>query len=1008
MSTERSRWLHKACQVLCCNLLLYGLSGAHEPLLAQVVPDATLPSGERSQVSAGPVFQIDGGAVRDRNLFHSFNQFSLAQGQTAFFNNATNITNIIARVTGGQVSRINGLLQANGTANLFLMNPGGILIGPNASLNIGGTFLATTASAIQFGNQGFYSATQPDAPPLLTVNPSALLFNQLANQPIVNQAKLQVPAGKSLALVGGDILLDRGSLFAQGGRVELGGLAGEGVVALDSSSSNLHLSFGAIAPLANVTLINQSEVNVRTGGSIGINAQNFRMANGSILRGGIAAGVGIPGSKAGDIDLSVPGAVTLTEGSFIANSTARLANGNSGNVNITAGSVLLKDGSQVNASTFGNGNGGMVTIRAQGAVTFDGEVPSKPGAPPTRQYSGTFSRVNEDAIGNSGGIDITADSLTVTNGALLTASTLGKGNAGSITIKAHRDVSFSGVSSDQFPSGAYSGVQSKAVGSSGGISISAGNLLLANGAQLDASTFGQGDAGKIAIQVLNDIKLKGDPSGKLRDPGGIYSFIGEKAIGNSSGISLSGRSLSLENGAAFVASTFGKGNAGDINLQIAGGVTLDGKGSPISTGIFSSSTKIAQGNSGGISLSLDTLSVTNGAAIAASALGKGNAASIAIVATGAVTFDGFAFDGFPSGIFSRIGAAASGTSDINVTAQSLSLTNGAQFQASTRGTATAGSIQISTIGGILIAGKSVATNLPEGFSSSSGLFSFTDKNTSGNGGDINVRGESLFLKDDGIISAQSQGQGNAGNIAIRLRNFLLAQDSQILTNSTQSAGGNIGISARFIGLRGNSDLTTSVLSGTGGGGNITLSAQAIVALDDSDILAFSRDGSGGAITLRTPAFFGFRYRPSTVGDPNTLDGNGRVDVNASGRLRAGTITLPEVTLQPNVTPLPTEVIDTNQLIAHSCIARSARQGSFIVIGAGGLPSQPDDLATIPFPTDAATSGEGSSPKASSDKGTPESQWTSTPLPIEGAMTEVDGIYQLTNGAIVLGRSCNEL
>ena len=84
-------------------------------------------------MSAGPLFQIDGGAIRDRNLFHSFAQFSLLQGETAFFNNAATITNIISRVTGGQPSNINGTIQANGSANLFFINPSGIIFGANAS-----------------------------------------------------------------------------------------------------------------------------------------------------------------------------------------------------------------------------------------------------------------------------------------------------------------------------------------------------------------------------------------------------------------------------------------------------------------------------------------------------------------------------------------------------------------------------------------------------------------------------------------------------------------------------------------------------------------------------------------------------------------------------------------------------------------------------------------------------------------------------------------------------------
>jgi filamentous hemagglutinin family protein len=988
----RSQRLRLICQVCCLTLL-----GLGDRSVAQVIPDTTLPSGERSQVSAGPLFQIDGGAIRDRNLFHSFAQFSLMQGETAFFNNAATITTIISRVTGGQASQLDGLIRTSGSANLFLINPSGILFGPNATLNIGGTFLATTASAVQFGQQGVYSAIHPNAPSLLTVDPSALLFNQLATQSIVSQARLQVPNGQSLALVGGNILLNQGALLAQGGRVELGGLSGQGVVELNGSGGNLRLSYQNLQqPLADLTLTNGAEVNVRTGGSIGIKAQNVYLAGGSKLRGGVAAAEGTPGSKAGDIDLNVVGAVVFTDGSLIDHST--LGNGDSGDVNVTAGSILLRDGSQINASSFGRGSSGTIRLRSHGAVIMDGENSAG-------RSGGIYSQINANAVGNSGGINILAESVTVANGAVLAASTLGNGDSGSINLQAQGEVRFAGVGlGNQFASGAYSSVQGGAVGNSSGITIVAGSLLMENGAQLDVSTFGRGHAGLIDLRVLDAVTLKGDPPGILADPGGIYSYIGERAIGNSSGISITARSLSMQGGAALVASTFGQGNGGDIRLQMADSVTLDGQTPQFSSGIFSSVSRIAQGDSGQISLTAASLTVTNGAAIATSALGNGKMAGVSINVTGAVSLDGVGLDGFPSGIFSRVGRGAlkdeSRGNAITVTARSVSLTNGAQFQTSTLGRQPAGSISINAIDDVRIAGKNAATG------QSSGLFSATTDNSRGNGGNVNVRARSLFLQDNAVISAQSRGRGNAGMITLSLRDRLEAIDSQILTTSTQAAGGNIAIAARMIELRGNSDLTTSVLSGTGSGGNITLGAQAIVALADSDILASSRDGSGGDITLNTPAFFGFRYRPAADSfNTAALDGNGRVDVNASGRLRAGSVIVPRVTLQPSRLSLPTEIVDTSKLIAQSCMARNLRQGRFIVTGAGGLPSLPDDLVTAPFATDGMTLDASSQAEETEARG--DGKRANTVLGAAGAtIVEADGLYQLENGALVLGRSCN--
>jgi filamentous hemagglutinin family protein len=191
---------------------------------AQIVPDTTLPTNS-TVTRTDNIFSINGGTNAGNNIFHSFERFDVPTRTEAFFNNASNIENIFTRVTGGSVSNIDGVLRGNANANLFLINPNGIIFGANASLNIGGSFVGTTADAIGFGSGNIFSASSTNQQqPLLTINPSALVFNQINKQPIINRSTnsgtgLRVPANRSLLLVGSGISLEGGRWLLRTKRV---------------------------------------------------------------------------------------------------------------------------------------------------------------------------------------------------------------------------------------------------------------------------------------------------------------------------------------------------------------------------------------------------------------------------------------------------------------------------------------------------------------------------------------------------------------------------------------------------------------------------------------------------------------------------------------------------------------------------------------------------------------------------------------------------------------------
>ena len=191
--------------------------------------------------AASQTYTINGGTQVDANLFHSFQQFGLSSSEIANFLANPDVANILARVSGGQTSIINGLLQVSGgnNANLFILNPAGVLLGRDANLNLSGSFSVSTASGLAFGDR-IFNATGSNDYSTLTGNPTGYVF--LGNEGVLlNEADLAVNPGESLALSGSTVI-NTGDLEAPGGEVSIVAVPEQGLLRISQDGLVMSLA----------------------------------------------------------------------------------------------------------------------------------------------------------------------------------------------------------------------------------------------------------------------------------------------------------------------------------------------------------------------------------------------------------------------------------------------------------------------------------------------------------------------------------------------------------------------------------------------------------------------------------------------------------------------------------------------------------------------------------------------------------------------------------------------
>jgi filamentous hemagglutinin family protein len=1015
--------MHKNLSGVACPLLgSLSVSGilifSHNQVLAQVTPDSTL-GDESSVVNTRDATSdsIDGGAIRGQNLFHSFEEFNVGEDRGVYFSNPEAVNNIFSRVTGNDVSNILGTLGVDGAANLFLINPNGIIFGEDASLDVQGSFAATTADGIEFGEQGFFSASNPELPNLLTINPSAYLFNQVAPGAIVNRSLapdrtgefvkgFQVNPGKNLAFIGGDISIDRGVVAAAGGRIDLGGLSAAGTVNLNSDGS---LSFPEGVERGNVFL-NNAIVDVSASsqgsGSLAVNAKNLELKEQSELNAGILS-VGIGGdlsssdTQAGNIFINATDKATLDGSSRISNSVSSGDIGKPGDVNIITNSLSLTNGSQIIASTFGVANSGTVYIKATDI--------SADGVDDFGNNSGILSNVGEGAIGNSGGINILTANLSLTNGAIFDSSTFG-GDA---------DSKFSPR------------------GNAGVINILAKNLSITNGSYLNATTSGEGDAGNIKINSSDGISIDGGQNSSFT---GIASQVDETAKGNAGGINITTKNLSATNGGEISTDTFGEGNAGNLTINVenlivqnsivsaltqgignAGNLTVNASDSVESSGeirnqngkttspggLFTDVGIKTQGNGGNLTIDTKRLSVSDGSKIQVSTFGEGNSGDLTIRASNIDVFETSIYNVYSTGIFAEVSQSISPDSpdiilgkgkgdagNLTIETELLRIRDGGQVSVSTYGEGNAGILTVKASDLIEVSGKIQNDNELEISKGESFLAAEVKQGATGRGGNLKIETGDLKIANEARISVASLDKsGTAGNLLEVKANSINLDHAEISALTALGKGGNINLKIDDTLTMRNNSLISTQASINANGGNINIIADSIIAFDDSDIFAFAADGQGGNITLDTPAYFAENFTlNSLTSNPDFLDNNSRADLNATGAV-SGVVSIPDISfIQNSLNNLPDNSINTDELVANSCVSLVGKrqEGKFIITGTGGLPDRPGNGSISDFATGEVRNVP--SNNSGWHRGEP--------------IVEPQGVYRLTNGKLVMSRECH--
>ncbi|MEM6611952.1 MAG: filamentous hemagglutinin N-terminal domain-containing protein [Cyanobacteria bacterium P01_C01_bin.72] len=873
-------------------------------LSAQVVPDSSLGTETNT---ANNVTEITGGTQAGDNLFHSFREFSVETGATAFFNNGTQINNIIGRVTGNSISNIDGVIRANGDANLILINPNGINLGSNARLDIGGSFLGSTAESIIFDNGASFSADL-DTQPLLTIStPVGLQLGQQAQGIAVAgqglDGGLEIAAGNTFALVGNGITFDGGVVSVESGRIDLGSVE-SGTVSITEIETGWQLGYEAVSQFSSLqlrdesALLNPNAAANPTGG-IQVQGSNITLERSQIMAQTTADAAG------GDIIINATesmvlgGAAALGENaSHIANNVVPNATGNGGSIEISTERLDIQPRSFIDNSIFGSGTAGDIIITA-GQINLTGagflefqqkyridvlEGNLQPGSRITGIFAGTATD------GTAGDIQIETDSLNLTEGAIIFTPVFTSGNGGNINVTATE------ISLDASAIQNGGGIDSTADASLGNINLNSDRLEVTNGASVINATFGDVTGGNINVFVDSIELQESSPESILST--GLFT---NTTLGTGAGGDLSIVAQNIRLDEAVIASNSGSilpdgtiipfgGPGGNINIQAsesieASGIVFRPDNPALSVGSGIGTTTYSAADGGNLTVKTGRLTVREGGDLTSATFGAGDGGQLTVDATDSVELVGFINERGMNrgGLFAssdRLVAneletnGASG--DISVRTPNLTVRDGAIIDVRSTGANDAGSIKLFTDTAILTAEGSLSATTEDGA-----------------GGNVQIETRTLEL-DQGLINASVLGEGTGGDIEISARDSVEVKGIGFAALQATLFAPQL-LSPEFLASLSIDQINQGILAataGTGDAGTISIEA-ANLKVEEGGLIATATGGAGTAGTILLNGTESIVVDGSFISNNTLFGGQGgdiSVETNQLEILQGGQIT----------------------------------------------------------------------------------------------------------------------